>query len=98
MKQENNQWGGILYVLTGKKRMCDDLQLFSPLSECPLAVLELLSCLWTWLPGQNVLQLHIQLLLFLGGGTEGQKVQQIRVTDPDIFSLCDIELQCCPKS
>lgn len=47
--------------------MCNDLELFCPLSERPLAMLELLSCLWTWLPGQNVLQLHIQLLLFLGG-------------------------------
>lgn len=46
-----------------------DLELFGSLSDGPLALLELLSCLWTGLPGQNVLQLHIQLLLFLSGET-----------------------------
>lgn len=61
--------------LTGKKSMrgmtvTEDLELFGSLSDGPLALLELLRCFWTRLPGQNVLQLHIQLLLFLGGETE----------------------------
>lgn len=53
--------------------MGNDLELFSSLSDGPLALLELLSCLWTRLPGKDVLQLHIQLLLFLGGKIEAKE-------------------------
>lgn len=55
-----------------------DLELFGSLSDGPLALLELLSCLWTRLPGQNVLQLHIQLLLFLSAETRREKTCQDR--------------------
>lgn len=55
---------------------CVDLKLFSSVSEGPLAPLELLSCLWSWLPCQNLLQLHIQLLLFLSGEKESRKLDR----------------------
>lgn len=56
-----------LLRLAQKGRVCDDLELLSSLSDGPLALLELLGCLWTRLPDHDVLQLHIQLLLFLDG-------------------------------
>lgn len=81
VEHNNKQGKKITDPLTRKKWFCGrtvtrDLELFGPLSDGPLALLELLRCLWTRLPGQNVLQLHIQLLLFLGGELRRQNILQ----------------------
>ncbi len=66
-------------------KVSEDLELFVPPSDGILALLELLGCLWSWLSGQDLLQLHIQLLLFLSG-KKGKKIQPMNkrtVSVPD---------------
>lgn len=57
-------------------KVTEDLELFVPLSDGTLALLELLVCLRTRLPRQNVLQLHVPSLLLLAGVREGGREER----------------------